>query len=74
MDNEHLTKIRSFWEMVVAFGKDTSVKQGSSVTRILIDTCFFPDIQGWIYLSVEGMGYDVHIREMGKIGVLLLYS
>ena len=35
--------------------------------RILVDTCQFSYIQGSVYLSVEGNGIDVYVKEVERI-------
>lgn len=57
-------RIRWGWGRVVQIDDRTKLKQGFDATRILTDTGHFTFIQGWIYLSVGGVGFDVHTREI----------
>ena len=34
--------------------------------RILLDTCYNPFIRGNVYLSIEGNGFDVYVKEIAK--------
>ena len=38
-----------------------------NVARILMDTCCFYNIQGSVYLSIEGVGYDIFVKEMNYV-------
>ena len=45
---------------------DNQVAQMShfNSAKVLIDTCYYPFIQECVYLSINGFGYDVHVKEV----------
>ena len=65
----NLRKIGEQWGTVVCIDKKAVERMDFCSAKILIDTCYFPIIQNWVYFSVGGKGYDIFIKEMGREGV-----
>ena len=44
---------------------DSKIENGTffSFAKMLIETCSFLPIQGWVYLSIEERGYDIFVKE-----------
>ena len=51
---ENIMKIGEEWGKVVCLDKITEEMKSLNVKRILIDTCIWQFISGWIYLSIGG--------------------
>lgn len=45
---------------------DNCVREGTDFTlaKILIDTCQFPSIHGWIYFSIRDEEFDIFVMEV----------
>lgn len=63
---DNIKRIGEEWGTVVCLDNTTKEGKSFSVARILIDTCVWLYIHGWVFLSVEGKGYDVFVKEVGK--------
>ena len=37
-----------------------------SSARVLINTCIWQFIHGWVYLDVGGRGYDIYVKEISR--------
>ena len=61
---ENFTKIGEQWGTVVFFDNGTSNFSDFSSVKILMDSCYYPFIQGSVYLSVDGSGFDVYVKEI----------
>ena len=59
--------IAEHWGTTVRFNEPTACGRSFSSARIMMDTCLFSYIQGTVYLLVEGNGFDVYLKEMGKV-------
>ena len=49
---------------MVCFDHNTKEEKDYSSAKILIDTCSFLPIQGQIYFSVDGVGFDIYVKEI----------
>ena len=45
--------------------KSTEAGKSFSTVKILLTTCLWHNIHGWISLSINGMGFDVFVKEAG---------
>ena len=63
--NENIKKIGEEWGAVVCLDELTEAGKSFSTARMLIDTCLWQNIQGWVYFSIDGKGYDVYVKEVG---------
>ena len=59
-------KVTEVWGTVVGVDKSTEDGKGFREARILMSTKYYPYIQGSIYLSIDGCGYDIYVKELGK--------
>ena len=66
-------KICDYWGTFVKVDKGTKNGEEFSSTRCLMDTCYYQHIYGSMYLSVEGTGYDVFVKEF-EFGRCSYYS
>ena len=64
--SDNIKKVGEVWGGVVCFDKLIKEGKSFSAARILIDTCLFQFIQGWVYLSIGGRGYDISVKEIGS--------
>ena len=46
--------------------KFTEEKKTLSVAKILIETCLWQLIQGWLILRARGCCYDIYVKEVGS--------
>lgn len=49
---------------MVSFDLATESNESFDVARILLDTCHLQYIQSWVHLFIDGIGYDIHAREV----------
>ena len=50
----------------VCLANITMERKPYSVVRVLIDICVSLYIHGWVFLNVEGKGYDIFVKEVGR--------
>ena len=62
----NFTKVAEVWGSMVGIDKKTAEGEGYKEARILIDTCHLPYIQGSMYLSINGCGHDIYVKEIRK--------
>ena len=48
---------------MVCFDNYTTESLAFGFAKILIDTCQFQQIHGVVYLSIDGIGFDVYMKE-----------
>lgn len=51
---------------MVCLDKRTEEGISFSSARLLIDICVWHNVHGWVYLSINGKGFDVFVKETGK--------
>ena len=67
---DNLRKIGGQLGSVVDFDEQTVERTSFSSAKILLETCYYQHIQGNVFLSIKGEGYDVVVKEMGCGAVL----
>ena len=63
---EIIKNIGKVWGTVVYLDKLTEEGKSLSFARVLINRCVWQFIDGWIYLSDGGRGYDIYVKEIGR--------
>ena len=76
--SENIRKIVEEWGKVISLEMKTVSVQSFSVARILVETSYFPLIQGWMLLSIHSKGYQSLSKKLGvksrelKIGATIV--
>ena len=63
---ENFKRIGEQWGTVVRCDNRIMQKSSFNSALILMDTCNNPYIQGSVYFSIEGNGYDIFVKEVAR--------
>ena len=62
----NLKKVAEVWGSMVWLDRFTEEMKSLSVAKILIDTCMWQQIQGWVVLKISGCCFDIYVNEVGS--------
>ena len=63
---ENLTRVGEQWGTVASYDEQTIYKSSFTPAMVLLDTFYYPLIQGYVHLSIDMNGYDVYMREVSR--------
>ena len=63
---KNITKIGEEWDAEHSLDHSTEKGKSYSSARILVDTYVWQNIHEWVFLSINGKGFDVFVKEVGR--------